>query len=324
MNAAQKLAAYGAGLVVAFAGAYGIAGAVVPDSVVAGWERSSTSSHAGSEHQAGSSATAADTAAPAAAAIKGVSLSADGYTLGPVTAPAVPNVAGNVDFTVLDRRGEPVREFDVAHEKQLHLIAVRADGAHYQHLHPTLDAASGRWSVPVTWPEAGTYRVYADFTATGAKGSTALTRTVQVDGASVAQRREPTRTAQVDGFTATLSGDLASGGSRDLTVTITRNGAPVTGLEPYPGAYGHRVALREGDLAYLHVHATGEEPRPGATSGPDIGFAAEVPTVGRYLLYLDFQVDGVVRTAQFVVDAGQGRNEQGGNAGAAPSHGSGH
>ena len=127
MNAAQKLAAYGAGLVVAFAGAYGIAGAVVPDSVVAGWERSSTSSHAGSEHQAGSSATAADTAAPAAAAIKGVSLSADGYTLGPVTAPAVPNVAGNVDFTVLDRRGEPVREFDVAHEKQLHLIAVRAD-----------------------------------------------------------------------------------------------------------------------------------------------------------------------------------------------------
>ena len=62
--------------------------------------------------------------------LKGVSLSADGYTLGPVTAPAVPNVAGNVDFTVLDRRGEPVREFDVAHEKQLHLIAVRADGAH--------------------------------------------------------------------------------------------------------------------------------------------------------------------------------------------------
>ncbi|WP_019201883.1 hypothetical protein [Tsukamurella sp. 1534] len=323
MNPSQKLAAYGAGLVVAFAGAYGIAGAVVPDSVVAGWERGSTSTHAGAEHNAGSAA-AASTAAPAAAAIKGVSLSADGYTLGPVTAPVVPNVAGGVDFTVLDRQGAPVREFDIAHEKQLHLIAVRADGAHYQHLHPTLDTASGRWWVPVTWPEAGTYRIYADFTPTGAKSSTTLTRTVQVDGAAIAQRREASRIAQVDGFTAVLGGDLAAGGSSDLTVTITRDGAPVIDLEPYLGAYGHLVALREGDLAYLHVHATGAEPLPGGRSGPDIGFAAEVPTAGRYLLYLDFQVDGVVRTAQFVVDARQGGDEQGGNAGAAPSHGVGH
>ena len=30
---------------------------------------------------------------------------------------------------------------------------------------------------------------------------------------------------------------------------------------------------------------------------------AEAPTPGRYLLYLDFQVDGQVHTAAFVVDA---------------------
>ncbi|RDH09970.1 heavy-metal-associated domain-containing protein, partial [Tsukamurella pulmonis] len=48
----------------------------------------------------------------------------------------------------------------------------------------------------------------------------------------------------------------------------------------------------------------GAEPKPGDTGGPAIAFQAQAPTAGRYLLYLDFQVDGVVRTASFVVDAG--------------------
>jgi hypothetical protein len=61
--------------------------------------------------------------------------------------------------------------------------------------------------------------------------------------------------------------------------------------------------LREGDLAYLHAHPQGAAPTAGSISGPQISFMAEPPTPGRYLLYLDFQVDGQVHTAQFVVDA---------------------
>jgi hypothetical protein len=77
----------------------------------------------------------------------------------------------------------------------------------------------------------------------------------------------------------------------------------VTTLEPYLGAYGHLVALRAGDLAYLHVHPEGEEPAAGQLSGPSVTFSAEAPTAGRYLLYLDFQVDGKVHTATFTVEA---------------------
>ena len=64
-------------------------------------------------------------------------------------------------------------------------------------------------------------------------------------------------------------------------------------------------------LAYLHVHAEGDEPRDGDTAGPDVRFAAQAPTAGRYLLYLDFQVDGVVHTAEFVLDAGHGSAHDG-------------
>jgi hypothetical protein len=90
-----------------------------------------------------------------------------------------------------------------------------------------------------------------------------------------------------------------------LTATVTKDGEPVTTLEPYLGAYGHLVALRDGDLAYLHVHPEGDEPQPGSTSGPDVEFMTEAPTPGRYLLYLDFKVDGEVRTASFVLDTGE-------------------
>ncbi|HWV50109.1 MAG TPA: hypothetical protein VN035_11695, partial [Microbacterium sp.] len=57
-----------------------------------------------------------------------------------------------------------------------------------------------------------------------------------------------------------------------------------------------------------------DEPQPGDTAGPTVDFTAGVPSAGRYLLYLDFQVDGQVHTAQFVLDAAA--------SDAAPGHGS--
>ena len=75
----------------------------------------------------------------------------------------------------------------------------------------------------------------------------------------------------------------------------------MTDLQPYLGAYGHLVALRQGDLAYLHVHPEGT-PGDGVTpAGPAVEFVAEVPSAGTYRLFLDFQHGGVVRTAEFTV-----------------------
>lgn len=199
--------------------------------------------------------------------------------------------------------GEPVTSYETAHGKQLHLIVVRSDGSRYRHVHPVLDVGTGAWSLPWTWEAAGTYRVYADFTASDGPGVT-LSRTVDVGGPFTPQPPAETRsTATVDGFDVSISGDLVAGAGSELTVEIARDGVPVTTLEPYLGAFGHLVALRDGDLAYLHVHAHGDEPEPGEVAGPEVVFTAQAPTAGRYLLYLDFQVDGKVHTAPFVLDA---------------------
>jgi hypothetical protein len=99
----------------------------------------------------------------------------------------------------------------------------------------------------------------------------------------------------VDGYEVALD-HQAVGDGTEATLTVRRGGEVIT-TEPYLGAAGHLVALRDGDLAYLHVHPLGGEP-----AGP-VRFAVEVPSAGRYALFFDFQVDGEVRTARFVVDA---------------------
>jgi hypothetical protein len=94
------------------------------------------------------------------------------------------------------------------------------------------------------------------------------------------------------------------GQESELTLSVSRDGQPVTDLQPYLAAYGHLVALRDGDLAYLHVHPAGE-PGDGTTApGPDITFYATAPSAGDYRLFLDFQHGDVVRTAEFTVRAG--------------------
>ncbi|MFL6119946.1 MAG: hypothetical protein ACJ73U_10065, partial [Actinophytocola sp.] len=117
----------------------------------------------------------------------------------------------------------------------------------------------------------------------------------------------PSTTTTVDGYTLTAKGTLSAGKMNKLTISVAKDGKPVTDLEPYLAAYGHLVILRDGDLAYLHVHPQGT-PGDGRTKpGPDIDFMATPPTYGTYRMFLDFQHAGVVHTAVFTVTVG-GKN----------------
>lgn len=304
MNGAGRLSLYAAGLVVAFAGSFGVAAAVVPDSVVTDWEGNASGSHSTEgQHNTQERASAVE---EKTAALPGLSLSAHDYTLSPITAPTSVDEAGELSFQITDEQGAPLTAYENSHEKDLHLIVVRTDGSEYRHVHPTLDDRTGLWFTPWEWAEAGSYRVYADFVPAveGGPDKVTLTRTIDVAGEiAPTPVTEANTTDEVDGYTVTVDGNLTAGSTSELTLNVSRDGEPVTTLEPHLGAFGHLVALRDGDLAYLHVHAEGDEPKAGDTAGPDITFFAETPTAGRYLLYLDFQVHGQVHTAEFALDA---------------------
>lgn len=247
----------------------------------------------------------------------GLGIAQDGYQLTAVTAPDALGADGELSLTITGPDGKPVTDYELEHEKELHLIVVRADGQQFRHVHPEMDA-DGTWSIPWRWDAAGTYRVFADFVPGQTGEGITLSTTVQVSGGYEAVAAEPTAETTVDGFDVAVTGDLVAGESSTLTMTITRDGQPVTALEPYLGAFGHLVALRDGDLAYLHVHPHGDAPKAGETSGPEIVFEATAPTPGRYLLYLDFQVDGQVHTASLVIDTTTG--DGGADAGSGGGH----
>jgi len=114
----------------------------------------------------------------------------------------------------------------------------------------------------------------------------------------------PSRVAEVDGYQVRLDGDLAVGTPAQVFVTVSRDGAGVTDLEPLDGAFGRLVGLRAGDLAPAHVHPDATPPAPTDRAGPGIAFTAEVPGGGTYRLILDFRHAGAVHTAVFTLPAG--------------------
>ncbi len=199
-------------------------------------------------------------------------------------------------FRILDCDGKPIRDFEPEQGKLLHLIVVRTDFTGYQHLHPVL-GPDGTFSVDIAAPTAGRYRAIADFVIDGRKYVVATTLTAP-GRATGAPLPRPSLHASVDGYDVELQRPavLEAGGEAPLTFRITRRGRHVTDLEPYLGAYGHLVSLRDGDLGYLHVHPEGDT-RPG----PEISFGTEFPDAGRYRLFLDFRHGGSVHTAAFTV-----------------------
>ena len=270
MTTAAKLVAFAAAVVLVF-GAAAIAGGAV-----------------GRIHDPAVAAT--DEMSMEADPIRGLSVSENGLTLDLVRRTAQRDKTFPLAFRILGKDGRPVRRFDVEHTKRMHLIVVRRDLSGFQHLHPRL-LSDGTWTTPLTLTEAGTYRVFADFSVDGSP--TTLADDLQVDGA--VRSRElppPSKSAETDGFRVRLTdGTVRADEESALTFDVTRDRRPVP-LQDYLGAKGHLVALRQGDLAFLHVH-------PDANR---LLFEATFPTAGLYRLFLQFRVAGEVHTAAFTLE----------------------
>ncbi len=202
---------------------------------------------------------------------------------------------GTLEFRILDPDGRAVRDFDEQHGKAMHLMVVRRDLTHYRHLHPSM-GEDGTWSAPLEFPETGPYRVFADFAAAGR--ALTLGADLEIPGRyDPLPLPDPAGAERIGEYEVSLASDAGDGGEASLVFGISRNGRPVGDLEPYLGALGHLVALREGDLAFLHVHPEAEE-----GSGPRIAFRATFPSEDRYRLFLQFAHAGGVQTAAFTVE----------------------
>ena len=277
MSAGAKLAAFAGVLAVLFGGGALAGAAIGPDPATRPepQEHSEMASTHKSEHAA-------------ADPVRGLAVAANGLRVVVADPELRRDRAERLAFRIVDGHGDTVRDFDVGHTKRMHLIVARRDLTGFQHLHPE-QGPDGTWTTTVRLEEAGSYRMFADFSHHDEAQT--LAADLRVDGdADLRPLPAATSTAVSDGgYEVRLdAGQVRPGAEAELRFTITKDGVPVR-TEPYLGAGGHLVALRDGDMAFLHVHPMDDSVR----------FAATFPTQGRYRLFLQFQHDGRVHTVAF-------------------------
>lgn len=297
MNVPIRLAAFAAVLALAFGGAT-LAGATIgPSGEHDGRTgHGAPGAHGGASHHEMAMAGMSSMHDHASVA-GGLAVSDGAYTLEPTRTFLRAGEPARFAFRVADARGGVVRDaYQLESQRELHLIVVRRDLRYYQHLHPTRDAA-GTWSTELTLPEPGVYRAYADFQIAGQRH--VLATDLFAPGDFQPQPLSaPASVAQAGGYQVALQpAGVRGGGESELTFRVTRGGRPVEDLQPYLGAKGHLVALREGDLAYLHVH-----PQSSQRPANEIHFMSLFASAGRYRLFLQFQTRGRVHAVAYTLE----------------------
>jgi hypothetical protein len=219
--------------------------------------------------------------------------------------------------------GEPIKKFELVHDKPYHLFVISQDMNYFQHIHPE-ESEDGTWSIDVTLPKPGYYQVLSDFMPSGGS-SQFLARPLITAGytgsdlvaesAHLKPDTSPTQT--VDDLTATVDfspSPFVAGSYGHITYKLTnaKTGEPVRDLQTYLGAFGHMLIMSEDMVDYVHSHPV-DSPSPDMNleelrGGPDVMFEGLMPKPGRYRAWTQFRYHDRILTFATtfqVVDVGQ-------------------
>lgn len=249
----------------------------------------------------------------------------EGYDLR-LSAEPVPLASLSNTVGLLERRlrftpmhdGSLLHDLAIVHEHPMHLIVVSQDLRFFDHVHP-VPQPDGSLLLDYTFPHTGSFLLFADITPRGQRsqvfrlpvviGQPSPASTLGLQDASPAESltdaipatsidNDPTITVEM----ATMPRALTAGPHCQLVFRLTRNGQPLTDLEPYLGAMGHCVIISDDTQTYLHCHP--EQlwtPTASSRGGPDVVFHGQFPRPGRYKLWAQFNRHGHILIAPFIL-----------------------
>jgi hypothetical protein len=199
--------------------------------------------------------------------------------------------------------GSTVSRFVDVHERPFHLFIISRDLERFAHVHPAL-AADGSFELQHDLAP-GVHLLVADFLPAGGTSQLVhrIVTTPGYDGSLFAAPpplpalpAEQVAAGMRIRMSAQTSGPRRAANIR-FEVADAATGRPVTDLEPYLGAAGHLLIVDNELTTAIHGH-----PEGAATAGPVVAFAPVLPAAGRYKLWVQFQRNGEVITAPFVID----------------------
>lgn len=203
------------------------------------------------------------------------------------------------------KSNEVVKAFDIAHERNFHLLLASKDFEWFLHEHPEMQP-DGTWTVQVAFPAGGDFHVYGDVAPAG-KGSMILANVLKVGGSKPTWKVDwtpnsgPVSDADIVGK---LSGQISVGEMTTVAIKLTdqATGQPVTDLEPYLGAAGHLMIFSADGATTVHSHPAEDEVTKKLVSQGTVRFLARFPKAGKYRAFAQFQRKGQVRTLKFTVE----------------------
>src|SRR5262249_51580473 len=147
---------------------------------------------------------------------------------------------------------------------QYHLFVISQDMEYFQHIHPE-EQPDGKWSIDVTLPKPGYYKVLSDFMPSGGSSQFIARPLVtagyagDLAGDSAHLTPDSVSTKTVGDVTAILDYDpptFSPGQYVHLNfhLTETGSGRPITDLQTYLGAFGHTLIMSEDMVDYVHSH----------------------------------------------------------------------
>ncbi len=233
----------------------------------------------------------------------------------------VAGVPAVIGVRLHEQSGEPAL-LSVEHEKLLHVIIVAKDMRAFSHIHPdeTVSAYAesvehSSFSLSHVFPEAGTYIVAVDYL----HGLTHESRQFEVEvvgapeqKADIARYYSP---ATFDGYRVLFEQTRSFVGN-DVTLryTVTKDGEPVTNMEPYLAAAMHIAVVKADRSVFIHGHGEVHPPGyvyappkngvhvhapPPASFGPTIEAHLTIPEPGFYTAFGEFMHEGKVITTKF-------------------------
>src|SRR5918997_3764609 len=234
--------------------------------------------------------------------------------------PATPQAGKptNLSLIVTEQKvGEPIKQFDIIHDKLMHLIIVnREDLSHFMHIHPKLDKEKGIFYIDHTFAKAGKYKMWIDVKPK--EGIQILTAfAFNVEGqpihfpAIIVPEQTNVKNVVAEGhnyqITLNCQPEQQPVAGRNVKMTFEIRdaiGKPISNLEPLMAAGGHCVIIDADSREFLHVHPAEEIAEDVASwrGGPSISFIANSPKPGLYRAWGQFQHEGRLLTADFTFE----------------------
>jgi len=201
--------------------------------------------------------------------------------------------------------GKTVTDFDVVHEKKMHLFVVRSDLSRFFHVHPDLNP-DGSFTYSFIFPMGGDWRLFAD-SAPHTFGSRITSARLTVSGMSEADiplQSAPVtnQVSTVDGMSLTLNpGPLEAHDTRELEFVLRdSNGRPVTDIQPWLGADAHLMLIDSSATLFVHSHPADRS--PAEVSAGKLDFITHMPQSGLYKGWLQLQRGGRIHTFVFLIN----------------------